>query len=109
MSNYLCIILQLKYITRRIDVMQRSYKVLLSMPTTSNLSNYVYIYIIYTQGSTALILESLRGDSLLFTIKSLKVSVTNFIHIGKNERLSRPWSHPMAFNQGPLNWKSSAP
>ena len=48
MSNYLCIILQLKYITRRIDVMQRSYKVLLSMPTTSNLSNYVYIYNIYT-------------------------------------------------------------
>ena len=26
----------------------------------------------------------------------------------KNERLSRPWSHPVVLNKGPLDWESSA-
>ena len=26
----------------------------------------------------------------------------------KDERLSRPWSHPMVLNTGPLDWESSA-
>ena len=26
----------------------------------------------------------------------------------KDERLSRPWSHPVALNTGPLDWESSA-
>ena len=25
-----------------------------------------------------------------------------------DERLSRPWSHPVVFNMGPLEWESSA-
>ena len=27
---------------------------------------------------------------------------------GKDERLSRPWTHPMVLNLGPLDWESSA-
>ena len=26
----------------------------------------------------------------------------------KDERLSRPWSHPVVLNTGPLDWESSA-
>ena len=26
----------------------------------------------------------------------------------KDERLSRPWSHPVVLNQGPLDWESCA-
>ena len=52
-------------------------------------------------GSTASRLRPLRGGSLLFT--------TQFPEIpGKDERLSRPWSHPVVLNTGPLDWESSA-
>ena len=48
----------------------------------------------YGWGSTASRLEPLRGGSLLFTTKF-------------PERLSRPWSHPVDLNTGPLEWESS--
>ena len=31
----------------------------------------------------------------------------SFYQPQKDERLSRPWSHPVALNMGPLDWKSS--
>ena len=31
----------------------------------------------------------------------------SFYQHWKDERLSRPWSHPMVLNMGPLNWESS--
>ena len=55
----------------------------------------------YGWDSTASRLQPLRGGSLLFT--------TQFPEIpGKDERLSRPWSHPVVLNTGPLDWESSA-
>ena len=32
----------------------------------------------------------------------------SFYRPWKNERLSRPWSHPVVLNMGPLGWESSA-
>ena len=32
----------------------------------------------------------------------------SFYRPRKDERLSRPWSHPVVLNTGPLDWKSSA-
>ena len=32
----------------------------------------------------------------------------SFYRPRKDERLSRPWSHPAILNTGPLDWKSSA-
>ena len=31
----------------------------------------------------------------------------SFYRPWKDERLSRPWSHPVALNTGPLDWESS--
>ena len=49
----------------------------------------------YGWGSTASRLEPLRGGCLLYQPR-------------KDERLSRPWSHPVVLNMGPLDWESSA-
>ena len=52
----------------------------------------------YGWGSTASRrLETLRGGILLFTTKSPLRPL-------KDERLSRPWSHPVVLNTGPLDW-----
>ena len=32
----------------------------------------------------------------------------SFYRPRKDERLSRPWSHPVVLNTGPLDWESSA-
>ena len=32
---------------------------------------------------------------------------THFINLGRMKGLSRPWSHPVALNTGPLDWESS--
>ena len=62
----------------------------------------------YGWGSTASRLEPLRGGSLLFTTKFPEIPRTHFIDLGKDERLSRPWSHQVVLNTGPLHWESSA-
>ena len=49
--------------------------------------------------------ELLHGDNLLFATKSLGCPGTHLINL---ERLSRPWSHPVALNLRPLDWESSA-
>ena len=51
--------------------------------------------------------EPLLGDSLLFTAKSPGVPYT-FDRPRKDERLSRPWIHPVVLNPGPLSWEPSA-
>ena len=56
----------------------------------------------YGWGSTASRLVPLRGGSLLFTTKFPDIRPR------KDERLSRPWSHPVVLNTGPLDWESSA-
>ena len=62
----------------------------------------------YGWGSTATRLVPLRGGSLLFTTKFPDIPGTHFIDLGRmNERLSRPWSHPLVSSTGPLEWKSS--
>ena len=61
----------------------------------------------YGWGSTASRLEPLRGGSLLFTTKSQKFLILTY-RPRKDERLSRPWSHPLVLNTGSLNWESSA-
>ena len=53
----------------------------------------------YGWGSTAPRLEPLRGGSLHLTTKSPEI---------EDERLSRPWCHPVVWNTGALDWKSSA-
>ena len=53
----------------------------------------------YGWGSTALRLQPLQGGSLLFTTK---FPVYSFYQPQKDERLSRPWSHPVVLNTGPL-------
>ena len=52
--------------------------------------------------------EPLRGGSLLFTTKFPEIPGTHMIDLGKNERLNRPWRHPVVLNKGPLDWESSA-
>ena len=52
--------------------------------------------------------EPLRGDSLLSTPKSPGETWYSFDRPQKDGRLSRSWSHPVVFNLGPLDWKSSA-
>ena len=61
----------------------------------------------YGWGSTASRLQPLRGGSLLFTILSTSEGYS-FYRPQKDERLSRPWSHPVVLNTGPLDWESSA-
>ena len=52
-------------------------------------------------GSTASRLQPLRGGNLLFTIKFPEIPGTNFYQPWKDERLSKPWSHPVALNGTP--------
>ena len=59
-------------------------------------------------GSTVSRLEPLQGGSLLFTTKLPEIPGTYLINLGKHERLSQPWSHPVVLNMGPLVWESSA-
>ena len=49
----------------------------------------------YGWGSTASRLEPLQGGSLLFTTKFPESPGTQFYRPRKDERLSRPWSHPV--------------
>ena len=51
--------------------------------------------------------QPLRGGSLLFTIQFPEIPGTHF-RPQKDERLSRPWSHPVVLNMGPLDWENSA-
>ena len=64
----------------------------------------------YGWGSTASRVEPHRGGSLLFTTNFPEISGTHFVDFGsmKDERLSRPWSHTVVLNTGPLDWESSA-
>ena len=57
--------------------------------------------------STASRLEPLRGGSLLFTTKFPEIWYS-FYRPRKDERLSRPWSHPVVLSAGPLDWESGA-
>ena len=34
--------------------------------------------------------------------------ISHFSQISDEERVSRPWSHPVVLNMGPLDWESSA-
>ena len=52
----------------------------------------------YGWSSTASRLHPLRGGSLLFTIQFPEIPGTR-----KDERLSRPWSHPVVVITGPLD------
>ena len=58
----------------------------------------------YGWGLAASKLESLRGTNLFFTTKFPEIPGTHFIDLG---RLSRPWSHPVVLNTGPLDRESS--
>ena len=46
--------------------------------------------------------EPLQRGSLLFTTKFPEIPGR------KDERLSRPWSHPVVLNLGPPDWESTA-
>ena len=61
----------------------------------------------YGWDSTASRLEPLWGGSLLFTTTFPEVPGTHFIDL-RDERLSRPCSHPVVLNTGPLDWESCA-
>ena len=54
----------------------------------------------YGWGSTASMLEPLRGGSLLSTTKFPQIP-------WRDDRLSQPWSHPVVLNTGLLDWESS--
>ena len=56
-------------------------------------------------GSTASRLEATwGGGSLLFTFKFPEIpGIYPFYRPRKNERLSRPWSHTVVLNTGPLD------
>ena len=62
----------------------------------------------YGWSSAASRLEPLRGGSLIFTTKFPKFPDILFYRPRKDERLSRPWSHPVVLNMRPLDWESSA-
>ena len=61
----------------------------------------------YRWGSNASRLEPLQGGSLLFTAKFPETPGAHFIDPQNDEKLSRPWSHPVDLNMGPLDWESS--
>ena len=48
----------------------------------------------------------MRGGSLFLVLPGN--SWYSFYRPRKDERLSRPWSHPVVLNTGPLDWESSA-
>ena len=60
----------------------------------------------YGWGSTASRLEPLQWGSLLFTTKISEIWYS-FYRPQKDERLSRPWSHPVVLNTSPLDWESN--
>ena len=85
--------------------------VLLSQILKETLKNFMAPF--YGWGSTASRLVPLRGGSLHFATKLSQIlpprySWYSFYRTWKDERLSRPWSHPVVLNTGPLDWKSSA-
>ena len=47
---------------------------------------------------------TLRGTSLLFTTKSIRVPATHSIDLG---RLCQTWSHPVVLNTGSFDWEPS--
>ena len=51
----------------------------------------------YGWGSTSSRLVPIRGGSLLFATKFPDIPGTHFTH-RKDERLSRPWNHPVVLN-----------
>ena len=61
----------------------------------------------YGRGSTVSMLKSLWEGSLLFTTKFPQIPRYSFYQPWKDERLSRPWSHPVALNTGPQDLESS--
>ena len=62
----------------------------------------------YGWGSTTSRPKPLRGCSLLFTTKFPEIpGIYSFYQPQKDERLSRPWTHPVDLNTGPLDWESS--
>ena len=65
----------------------------------------------YGWGSTASRLVPLRGGSLHFATNLSQIlpprySWYSFYRTWKDERLSRPWRHPVVLNTGPLVWES---
>ena len=48
------------------------------------------------------------GRQFTFYHSVLKNSWYSCYRPRKDERLTRPWSHPVVLNKGPLDWKSSA-
>ena len=60
-------------------------------------------------GSTASRPEPPGGGNLLCATKFPEIpGIYSFYRPRKNEGLSRPWSHPVVLNTGPLGWESSA-
>ena len=53
----------------------------------------------YGWGSTTSRLHLLQGGNLLFTTKFPEIPSTHFID-QKDERLNRPWSHPVVIISG---------
>ena len=51
--------------------------------------------------------ELLMGDSLLLTIKSQGVLITNLFDLGRIKRLGRPWRHIVDLSKRHLDWESS--
>ena len=82
--------------------------ILIFLVVTKNLKNPNFMAPFYGRGSTASRLEPVRGGSLLFTTKVPRNSWYSFYRPLKDERLSRPWSHPLVLNTKPLDWESSA-
>ena len=59
------------------------------------------------RSSNASMLKSLWEGSLLFTTKFPEIPQYSFYQPWKYERLSWPWSHPVALNTGPQDLESS--
>ena len=89
-----------------------------------NSSNLLYIIICPTCGEEYF-KKKLYGPFLWMGFNCLKATATlrrqftfyhsvprnswySFYQSRKDERLSRPWNHPVVLNMGPLDWESSA-
>ena len=58
----------------------------------------------YGWASTASRLQPIRGSSLH---KAVQVRINSWYSLYRpwnDKRLSRPWSHPVVLNTGPLDW-----
>ena len=51
--------------------------------------------------------KPLQGDSWLFTTRFPEIHGTHLIKHARMKVLSRPWSHPVVLNMGPLDLESS--